>query len=108
MLHTFNSTAYEVAEWNFNNLKAYNLIDVPTDKKAVLKIGQIRPTELLDAEADGTLPVDYPDDSMIYAGDYTVIAYDNLWHDNNPGNENRGISGGFDRYCCGYSVQRPV
>lgn len=60
MLHTFNSTAYEVAEWNFNNLKAYNLIDVPTDKKAVLKIGQIRPTELLDAEADGTLPVDYP------------------------------------------------
>lgn len=49
----------------------------------------------------GTLPVDYPDDSMVYAGDYTVIAYDNLWHDNNPGNENRGISGGFDFFRIG-------
>lgn len=60
MLHTFNSTAYEMADWNFNNLKDYGLIRIPLDKKESLKIGQVRPTEVLDAAAEGTLAKKYP------------------------------------------------
>jgi hypothetical protein len=26
MLHSFNSTAYEIADYNFDNIKSYNLI----------------------------------------------------------------------------------
>lgn len=60
MLHTFNSTAYEVADWNFNNLKSFSLIDVPTEKKSILKVGQVEAIKVIDADNDGTLAGKYP------------------------------------------------
>ena len=60
MLHTFSSTAYEVADWNFNNLKEHHLIDVPTEKKAVLRIGQVIPTGILESYSEGSFLNKYP------------------------------------------------
>jgi hypothetical protein len=31
MLHTFQCTAYEIAEWNFNNLLDLKLVNLPVD-----------------------------------------------------------------------------
>ena len=47
MLHTFQCTAYEIAEWNFKNLVNANLIELPENSTTNLKIGQIAPSEML-------------------------------------------------------------
>jgi hypothetical protein len=43
MLHTFNSTAYEIADYNFDNIKSYNLISTmeTMSKTPIAKMGQI-------------------------------------------------------------------
>ena len=41
MLHTFQCTAYEISEFNFNNLLDLNLINLPAKDLKCLKIGQI-------------------------------------------------------------------
>ena len=38
MLHSFQCTAYEIAEWNFKNLIDLHLIEIPVDKKSNLKV----------------------------------------------------------------------
>ena len=55
MLHTFQGTAYEVAEYNFDNLVKHNLIKLSEKSNLVMKIGQISPAEVI---AD---PASYPD-----------------------------------------------
>lgn len=42
MLHTFTSTAYEIADCNFENLKSYNFITSKLRDNRDLKVGQIR------------------------------------------------------------------
>jgi hypothetical protein len=37
MLHTFNATAYEIAEHNFENLKHYNLLHLPEEDNRAMK-----------------------------------------------------------------------
>jgi hypothetical protein len=32
MIHTFNCTAYEISECNYENLKKYNIIELKEDK----------------------------------------------------------------------------
>lgn len=48
MLHTFQCTAYEIAEWNFKNLVTANLIELPTNSTSNLKIGQIQPQKMIN------------------------------------------------------------
>ena len=47
MLHSFQCTAYEIAEWNFKNLLDLKLIELPSDQKSNLKIAQISPIEMI-------------------------------------------------------------
>jgi hypothetical protein len=37
MLHTFNSTAYEIAEHNFINLNKYDLLNLPSGENRTMK-----------------------------------------------------------------------
>lgn len=48
MLHSFQCTAYEIAEWNFKNLIDLHLIEIPVDKKSNLKIAQISPSKMVE------------------------------------------------------------
>lgn len=63
LLHTFNCTAYEVADCTFENLKKYKLIVEPYVEQRELKINQIDlnaiPDELLNEEGDIVLPKAY-------------------------------------------------
>ena len=43
MLHTFQCSAYEIAEFNFQNLVRAKLINLPINSTSNLKIGQISP-----------------------------------------------------------------
>ena len=45
MLHTFSSTAYEIAEHNFNNLKNYNLLNLPDGENRTMKYAQVKLSE---------------------------------------------------------------
>ena len=47
MLHTFQCTAYEIADWNFKNLVDADLIELPSNSTSNLKIGQIQPREMI-------------------------------------------------------------
>ena len=47
MLHSFQCTAYEIAEWNFNNLLDLKLVNLPIDQKSNLKIAQISPIQMI-------------------------------------------------------------
>lgn len=42
MLHSFNSTAYEIAEYNYSNLNHYGFIEVPEIEKRAMKFAQTR------------------------------------------------------------------
>lgn len=42
MLHSFTGTAYEIAEYNFDNLNKYGFITAPDRDNRDLKVGQIR------------------------------------------------------------------
>jgi hypothetical protein len=41
MLHTFNATAYEVTDYNFENLKKYKLLHLPESNNSVMKFVQM-------------------------------------------------------------------
>jgi hypothetical protein len=47
MLHTFQCTAYEIAEWNFKNLSDLKLINIPQNKISNVKIAQIQPKQMM-------------------------------------------------------------
>lgn len=49
MLHTFQCTAYEVAEWNFENLNNYNLIQSSEESMSNLKIIQVQPKKMISS-----------------------------------------------------------
>lgn len=51
MLHTFNTTAYEIDEYNFNNLNKYNLLSIPTIDNRAMKF---RSVNLHEVSEDGT------------------------------------------------------
>ena len=51
MLHTFNSTAYEIADFNYSNLKAFNFINTSNFKSKYLKIHSIPLIVKRDADA---------------------------------------------------------
>ena len=46
MLHSFQCTAYEIAEWNFKNLIDLNLINLPESKISNVKIAQIKAEDM--------------------------------------------------------------
>lgn len=48
MLHSFQCTAYEIADWNFNNLNQLNLINIPNGRSANVKIAQIQPSKMME------------------------------------------------------------
>ena len=73
MLHSFNSTAYQIDDWSFDNLIKYKLVNVPKNKRAVLKIGQITPTDVLDSADSKTLTDRYPGFSV--SSDQTKISF---------------------------------
>ena len=61
MLHSFSCTAYEIADWNFKNLKSLELIGVGQDIAHVgLCVGQVSPADLLRSHIEGTLESEYP------------------------------------------------
>lgn len=47
MLHTFNCTAYEIADWNFNNLLKFDFIKFTHESSQNLKLAQIQPYEMM-------------------------------------------------------------
>ena len=63
MLHTFSSTAYEIADWNLKNLLSLELIKISDEANALLnkRIGQIRPRDLVSSN---NLANDFPDFSF--------------------------------------------
>lgn len=63
MLHTFQCTAYEIAEWSFKNLVNSHLIELPENSTTNLKIGQITPRIMLSL-SDKDLLDNYPDFSI--------------------------------------------
>jgi hypothetical protein len=50
MLHTFSATAYEIAEYNFDNLEAYNLLHIPEVENRVMKFTESTIGTKLEAE----------------------------------------------------------
>ena len=46
MLHNFTCTAYEMAEFNFANLLANNMVSIKNQKIPTLRIGQIIPSKI--------------------------------------------------------------
>jgi hypothetical protein len=60
MLHTFNSTAYEIAEYNFQNLYNLNLINLPTYSGLNVKVGQINCSNIIDTFDDEDFGIKYP------------------------------------------------
>lgn len=42
MLHTFNATAYEIADYNFTNLNQYELLNLPESENRTMKFVQIK------------------------------------------------------------------
>lgn len=63
MLHTFNSTAYEVAECNFENLQKYGFMVEPYTEARTLKINQINlnnvPANMLNNDGSIAVPSGY-------------------------------------------------
>lgn len=49
MLHTFQCTAYEVADWNFQNLNNFNLIKLSDESTSNVKIIQIQPKNMINS-----------------------------------------------------------
>jgi hypothetical protein len=47
MLHTFNTTACEIAECNFSNIKSLGLIKPPQSRSSTIRIGQIIPENIV-------------------------------------------------------------
>lgn len=62
MLHSFQCTAYEIADWNFKNLVNAKLIELPQDNMSTLKIGQIMPTKMIETlkKSESQFKDDYP------------------------------------------------
>jgi hypothetical protein len=62
MLHTFQCTAYEIAEWNFKNLVEAHLIELPENSTSNLKIGQIQPRKMINMfqESKSKFQDEYP------------------------------------------------
>lgn len=46
MLHTFNTTAYEIAECSFENLKAYNLLQSANSENRTMKFVEVKLAEV--------------------------------------------------------------
>ena len=63
MLHTFSCTAYEIAEHNFENLVALELMSVPESNTTSLRVGQISPKTMLYLNAND-FQYHYPDFSI--------------------------------------------
>lgn len=47
MLHSFQCTAYEIADWNFKNLTDLKLINIPQNKISNVKIAQVQPAKMI-------------------------------------------------------------
>ena len=60
MLHNFSCQAYEIDDWNFNNLLKHNLIDMPVSKKSTLTIGQVIPDKVFTYYLENNLNSKYP------------------------------------------------
>lgn len=60
MLHSFSCTAYEIAENTFQSLIDLNLITLPVGNTTSLKVGQIMPAAIMQADAK-TRQTQYPD-----------------------------------------------
>lgn len=69
MLHSFNSTAYEIAECNFNNLNEYGFITAPDRDNRDLKIGQV----LLANPADFTTSENVIYTPALYQANFTNV-----------------------------------
>lgn len=63
MLHTFTCTAYEIAEYNFENLVNLELMSIPESNTTSLRVGQISPRAMLYLDAD-EFQYKYPDFSI--------------------------------------------
>ena len=49
MLHTFQCTAYEIADWNFQNLHNFNLIQSSEESTSNIKIIQVQPKKMVNS-----------------------------------------------------------
>jgi hypothetical protein len=63
MLHTFSCTAYEVSDYNFDNLVNLKLLTLPNTNANSLRIGQVNLKELIATknESDLLFADKYPD-----------------------------------------------
>lgn len=77
MLHTFQCTAYEIAEWNFKNLVKAKLINLPINSTSNLKIGQIKPKQMIadDKNPNISFNDEYPMFSTFSNSDYKNISF---------------------------------
>jgi hypothetical protein len=55
MLHTFNCTANEIAEYNFENLNKYGFITIPKFENREMKIGSLKLKDMFKASDTFTL-----------------------------------------------------
>ena len=60
MIHTFQTTAYEVADTSFDNLKKFGIVNDSVGDTMVLKIGQIKISELLAIRNDKERSKQFP------------------------------------------------
>lgn len=72
MLHTFQSTAYEIADFNFKNLISLGLTTAPIGENKYLKIGQIKLFEKLAINNPIQLN-SYSHISIVDAAPYTIF-----------------------------------
>lgn len=63
MLHTFNSTAYEIADCTFEKLVELNLLTLPASNTTSLRVGQISLQNIMWTDQAGLLD-SYPDFSV--------------------------------------------
>lgn len=93
MLHTFNSTAYEIAEYTFDNMNSFGFIQVPEIENRNMKYGQIHlaapPSDFTVVNNTIYLPNAYYI-SISEAIPYTKFK---LIYDNNQGTQSYEVGG---------------
>lgn len=90
MLHTFNSTAYEIADYNFDNVKSYNLISTmeTMSQTPIAKMGQI--------SLVGKINIDIPQSYKVSISASPNIEFSYTLSDNQSYYGNTGITGVFN------------
>lgn len=97
MLHTFSATAYEIAEYNFQNLFALNILKEPKEialkefNSRTIELSKYRPGQLLNILDNTSVLIESLHFEDMFFGDTILITY----HDNTQETIQIGLTGNY-------------